>query len=228
MARTKQTKGGCGYCGREFTKGGMLRHLQACSRRAEIVAESPGRRGKTSSLTHLRVSASRIGDFWMDLEMTGSATLQDLDQYLRAIWLECCGHLSMFSTGGWAEEDQLSLNTRIDQVFQSSIQIVHVYDFGTSSETLVRAVAVRDGRPTTSRPVSLMARNNPPDLICMECDQLASGICIECEIEDLADGLLCDQHGETHPHRDYGDPMPVVNSPRMGMCGYDGPAEPPY
>ena len=160
--------------------------------------------------------------------MKGSATLQDLDGYLRAIWLECCGHLSMFSTGGWAEEDEISLNTRIHQVFKPGVQIVHVYDFGTSSETLVKAVAVRDGRPTTSRLIALMARNNPPDLACMECDQLASGICIECGIEDYADGLLCDQHGETHPHRDYGDPMPVVNSPRMGMCGYVGPAEPPY
>jgi hypothetical protein len=166
--------------------------------------------------------------FWLDLEMKGSATLQDLDGYLRAIWLECCGHLSMFSTGGWAEEDEISLNTRIHQVFKPGVQIVHVYDFGTSSETLVKAVAVRDGRPTTSRLIALMARNNPPDLACMECDQLASGICIECGIEDYADGLLCDQHGETHPHRDYGDPMPVVNSPRMGMCGYVGPAEPPY
>ena len=26
----------------------------------------------------------------------------------------------------------------------------------------------------------------------------------------------------------YGDPISLVNSPRLGMCGYDGPAEPPY
>ena len=29
-------------------------------------------------------------------------------------------------------------------------------------------------------------------------------------------------------HDEYGDPMPLVNSPRTGMCAYDGPAEPPY
>ena len=206
----------------------MLRHLQSCRRRAEIVAESDGKRGKTSSLTHMRVSAALTGDFWMDLEMRGSATLQDLDQYLRAIWLECCGHLSMFSTGGWAEENELPLDARIDQVFQPGVEIVHVYDFGTSSETLVRAADVRNGRPTTSRPIALMARNNPPELSCMECDQPAEGVCIECTYEAGADGLLCRQHEEAHPHRDYGDPMPVVNSPRMGMCGYDGPAKPPY
>ena len=206
----------------------MLRHLQTCRVRAEVVAESDLKRGRAGRLTHLRVSDAWNGDFWLDLEMKGSATLQELDGYLRAIWLECCGHLSLFSTGGWAEENELSQKARIDQILQPGDEIVHIYDFGTSSETLVRAVAVREGRPTTSRPIALMARNGPPELVCTECDGPAVGICIECVLEDDLDGLLCLQHEKTHPHDDYGAPMPVVNSPRMGMCGYDGPAEPPY
>ena len=32
--------------------------------------------------------------------MCGSATLEELDHYLRTIWLECCGHLSQFTIGG--------------------------------------------------------------------------------------------------------------------------------
>jgi hypothetical protein len=39
---------------------------------------------------------------------------------------------------------------------------------------------------------------------------------------------LCDEHAEDHPHDNYGEPIPLCNSPRMGQCGYDGPAEPPY
>ena len=30
------------------------------------------------------------------------------------------------------------------------------------------------------------------------------------------------------PHDNYREPIPVVNSPRMGRCGYTGPAEPIY
>ena len=225
--RRKQTKGSCGYCEREFTKGSMLRHLPTCKRRADIVAKSDRKRGRATNLTHLRVF-DRSGDFWMDLEMQGSATLQDLDRYLRAIWLECCGHMSLFSTGGWAEEDELSMKTRIDRVLGPGVELLHIYDFGDTSETLVRGVALREGRPTTSRPIALMSRNNMPDTPCMECDQTATHFCVECVYEHDAGGLLCRQHEETHPHDDYGDPMPVVNSPRTGMCGYDGPAEPPY
>ena len=225
--RRKQTRGNCGYCGRDFTKGSMLKHLPTCPRRAEIVAESDRKRGKAGTLLHLRV-LNKSGDFWFDLEMQAYATLQDLDRYLRYIWLECCGHMSMFSTGGWAEENELSMNTHIYRVLRPGIELLHIYDFGDTSETLVRGVAVREGRPTTSHPIALMARNNPLDRPCMECDQTATHFCVECLYEHDADGMLCRQHEETHPHGDYGDPMPVVNSPRTGLCGYDGPAKPPY
>jgi hypothetical protein len=51
---------------------------------------------------------------------------------------------------------------------------------------------------------------------------------MECLIEEEVWGVLCSKHAKTHPHSDYGDPIPLVNSPRLGMCGYEGPAEPPY
>jgi hypothetical protein len=41
------------------------------------------------TLWHLRVQDAYDKDFWLDLEMVGSASLDKLDKYLRAIWLEC-------------------------------------------------------------------------------------------------------------------------------------------
>ena len=38
-----------------------------------------------------------------------------------------------------------------------------------------------------------------------------------------------DKHAKTHPHKEFdGGHIALVNSPRLGMCGYVGPAEPPY
>jgi hypothetical protein len=87
---------------------------------------------------------------------------------------------------------------------------------------------VRQGKATTKHPIALMARNKKPELQCMECDQTAEWLCVECLYEDDEPGLLCDVHAESHPHEDYGEPMPLMNSPRVGMCGYYGPADPPY
>jgi hypothetical protein len=41
-------------------------------------------------------------------------------------------------------------------------------------------------------------------------------------------GLLCELHEAEHDCYSYWDPAPLVNSPRMGMCAYAGPAEAPY
>ena len=100
MPRRKQSRGKCTYCGEEFTKGRVFRHLEACFERLKAIEASDNKLGTTETLYHLRVQDSWQSDFWLDLEVRGSATLQELDRYLRAIWLECCGHLSQFSMGG--------------------------------------------------------------------------------------------------------------------------------
>jgi hypothetical protein len=74
----------------------------------------------------------------------------------------------------------------------------------------------------------LMARNEPLEFTCMKCKQPAEWLCMECVYEHEETGALCDKHAKVHPHDDYGEPLPIVNSPRMGMCGYEGPAEAPY
>lgn len=224
MPSRKQSRGKCAYCEGEFTKGRMLKHIEACPERRQVVGTSDGQPGTTESLYHLRVQDAWRSDFWLDLDVRGSATLQELDRYLRAIWLECCGHLSQFSVGG----REISNKRRVGQVFEPGIELTHIYDFGTSSETLVKAVAARKGRPTTSHPIALMARNSLPEASCIQCGRAASWFCNECLYEEEELGTLCDEHAQGHPHTDYGEPIPLVNSPRLGMCGYDGPAEPPY
>jgi len=227
MPRKPQSKGKCAYCGHETTKGAMTKHLSACPQRRTIIEQAENNKGKSETLYHLRVQAAYQSEFWLDLEMRGSAKLKDLDNYLRAIWLECCGHLSQFSIGGWRGEE-ISQDRKAKAVFNPGVQLTHIYDFGTSSETLINVIGMREGKPTTTHPIALMARNLIPEAKCIECDKPAAWLCTECLIENEVWGTLCDEHAQTHPHDNYGEPIPLVNSPRLGMCGYDGPAEPPY
>jgi len=227
MTRRKQSQGKCAYCGKEMAKELMLKHLSTCSQRQKVISESEHGSDMKQHLYHLRVEDAPSGDYWLDLEMRGSARLKDLDNYLRAIWLECCGHMSRFSFGGWDSKD-LAMKTQADQIFELGVKLTHIYDFGTSSETLIKVIGAREGKATTSNPISLMARNLPPEAKCIECEKPASWLCIECMYEEDSPGLLCDEHVQGHPHDNYGEPMPLVNSPRTGMCGYTGPAEPPY
>jgi len=227
MPGRKASKGKCTYCGEEMTKGRMARHLLSCPQRQQLISKAEQKKGKSETLYQLRVQDAWRSEFWLDLEMRGTATLGDLDHYLREIWLECCDHLSQFSIGGWRGKE-ISKRRGANEIFEPGIELTHIYDFGTSSETLIKVVGTREGKPTTRHPIALMARNSLPEAQCMECQQPAAWLCFECLFEDDVWGTLCDEHAQTHPHEDYGEPVPLVNSPRLGMCGYNGPAEPPY
>ncbi len=229
MARRKQIKGECAFCGREMTKGGLTRHLPACPERKEDIDNATQKQEEPEQdLYHLQVYTARMDDFWLHLEMKGSAQLHDLDAYLRSIWLECCGHLSQFSQGG-GRYIEISKSKRADQVFEPGVELTHIYDFGTSSETHIKVYDVREGYALSPHPIFLMARNNPPESECMECNESASWLCLECMYQTDAPGTLCEEHADAHlSHDAYGRLMPLVNSPRAGMCGYDGPATPPY
>ncbi|MCB0082298.1 MAG: hypothetical protein KDE47_15255 [Caldilineaceae bacterium] len=226
MARKRQSQGSCMYCGKEMSKGGISRHLKSCSARQDAMADAAG--DKEQALYHLQVQDAERGDYWLHLEMSGNATLQQLDKYLRAIWLECCGHLSTFFIGGAWSGMEVAMNRQIDRVFDMTDVLDHIYDFGTSSETKIKYVGKRKGVPLTKHPIALMARNVIPAAPCQECGQPAAWLCTECIYEHDMSGFLCDEHGQAHPHDDYGGVMVYVNSPRVGMCGYAGPAEPPY
>jgi len=81
--------------------------------------------GIVETLWHLRVHEAYNKDFWLDLEMTGSASLDKLDKYLRAIWLECCGHLSKFTIGGWGGMD-VGKARKADSTFEPGLVLRHL------------------------------------------------------------------------------------------------------
>ena len=227
MSTRKQTKGNCAFCGREMTSGGMSRHLQSCPERQKAIQTAVSSKTAPQPCYHLLVRDAYNRDFWLHLEMNGRSTLQDLDRYLRAIWLECCGHLSQFSVGGW-RGSEIPMNRKLESVVAPGHEMTHIYDFGTSSETVIKTVAVRLGNPLTQHPITLMARNSLPDATCAECGAAATWYCADCVVTRGKWINLCAAHRSNHDHDEYGGPSPLINSPRLGMCGYDGPAEPPY
>ncbi|MGI0494834.1 hypothetical protein ACN4EG_23870 [Alkalinema pantanalense CENA528] len=228
MPQRKSSKGHCIFCQKEFSKVSITKHLATCAERTKAIERANAGKGTAEMLFHLRVQDAYRKEFWLDLEMRSTKSLKDLDTYLRGIWLECCGHLSEFLLGTGRFASQIGKQRKLQDVFQRTDTLSHIYDFGTSSETIVKLVAVREGKPLTSKPILLMARNQRPEATCIECDQPAEYLCQECLIEDEVWGTLCAEHVESHPHDGYGDPIPLVNSPRLGMCGYDGLADPPY
>ena len=89
MARSRQTKGVCNYCNNEMTRGGMTRHLRDCAQRLNKIRQA-NERGHREKQYHLQAQDAYGLGHWLQLEMRGRATLEDLDWYLHLISFENC------------------------------------------------------------------------------------------------------------------------------------------
>jgi hypothetical protein len=218
MAR-QTTHGKCNLCGKTFGKAAMTRHLAKCR------DEHP-ERGQTR-IFHLLVEGYRT--YWLHIEIPASAKLARLDKFLRDIWLECCGHLSAFTIDRerydvspepdlWTGKKDHSMAIGLERVLEVGDKFEHEYDFGTTTELTLKVIAERTGA-LKANDVKILARNDPPELLCATCGQAATQLCAFCVYERNA--FYCDEHVGEHQCSEDAF-LPVVNSPRMGMCGYTG------
>lgn len=222
------TKATCPFCQGMFGKAGMTKHLAACKARAAAIEAESQQKSRRGRLFHLVVAGRHAPMYWMHLEVPADAHLTDLDSFLRETWVECCGHLSAFQIAGvsydsmdaieWGSGDKPMDGVKLGKVLGVGQQGIYEYDFGTTTELSLSVVAERTG-PVGGKTITVLARNEPPAIPCQNCGQPATEVCTECVWDGT--GWICDACVATHA---CGDEMllPVVNSPRVGMCGYSG------
>lgn len=140
------------------------------------------------------------------------------------------------------EQGEKGMGVQLDKVFTPGEKISYTYDFGSSTELLIKVVAEREGVIANDDTI-LLARNIPPAIVCDKCGQPAEHVvtfteewgnydflCTACVkqiassggTEDMAELLEAGEEGEDYYYEGL---LPVVNSPRMGVCGYTGEAE---
>ena len=221
MAKIK-SKGKCIFCEKEFAKSGIARHLTTHLQSMDKKQKSIGKS------FHVRVDAAEM---FLDLLVDQAILFQELDEYLRAIWLECCGHMSSFQIKGkhydidWdsMESPGEKMSDRVGKVFRKGMNIRYDYDFGSTTQLEVRVM--NEYKIPSPDGILLMSRNEPLPILCHDCNQqpaeticsihVYEGACMFCKSCVKKHAKSCDDFA------DYAE-MPVVNSPRMGVCAYDG------
>lgn len=216
------SEGKCSFCNATFSKAAMTRHLKSCKQREGL----PSVKTKKRKILHLLVEGRGMPEYWMHIEVPANATLQDMDSFLRDTWLECCGHLSAFTIEGisYAVEPQKefgdkSMRASLGKILAPGMTFIHEYDFGTTTGLTLKVMSEREGE-IREEPVDLLARNEPPRIACESCGKTATQVCSQC-IYSGEKAWFCDECASEH---ECGEDMflPVVNSPRVGMCGYTG------
>lgn len=241
-----QTKGLCKYCGKEYARGGMLRHLAACRERKEKIEPQNGKR--RYGYFELVITGKYENAYWLIVEAKETETLWDLDEFIRDIWVECCGHLSAFEIDGILYESNpspdifwgppaKSMDCKLKNVLSVGQTINYEYDFGSPTELVIKVHSYRQG--AGEKGITILSRNNPPQILCSHCQENdAEWIqseyrygekpfwCMEClrkvnmeEQEDVEDPEELEEWTDDELVEGC---LPVCNSPRMGICGYDG------
>jgi hypothetical protein len=113
------------------------------------------------------------------------------------------------------------MRVQVGSLLSPGVQFSHEYDFGTTTELRLKVVSEREGEVKGKSSIQVLARNEPPTIPCNVCGKPATHVCSQCIYEGT--GWLCETCSEEH---ECGEEMllPVVNSPRVGMCAYTGPA----
>ncbi len=197
----------CQLCGARLSKAAAVGHLRKC------LAQVNGSAGSRVLLLRAQPAGARM--YWLDIAARREAKLQELDNLLRCVWLECCGHMSEFSD---SRHETVSLKARIDEhLAVTGSRLGYVYDFGSSTELVVTHLGVVDAAAVKGARV--VVRNEAPVWPCDHCGEPATMICAQCS--NSGEGFCCHKHASEH---ECGEEMllPVVNSPRMGVCGYTG------
>jgi len=215
-------EGVCRFCLKTFSGRGIGRHLVACQARKQQDREDTARRQRLTTIYHVKISSYK--PFWLHIEMQATARLSDLDRFLRDIWLECCGHLSEFrindtaylvpmAMDGWWDPGAKSMDVPLQSVLSAKDRFEYEYDFGSTTYLEGQIFAVREG--VLKDKIRILARNSKPELECTNCDAEATDICVECWESYCKTCLVEHSCGEEMA-------LPVVNSPRMGVCGFTG------
>jgi len=220
MARQKKISiGKCAVCGKKLDNSEIKKHLSnEC-----FFAKNQSAKGK---LYYLEVKDAYAPAYWLLFAVSENATLEDINGFLRDIWLECCGHLSSFNIDGETYDscpdpdfdmDGKSMKCKIKGIFAKGMEFDYTYDFGSSTELVFKVIDIKPGKLDKKVKVQLLAANLFPENQCDSCKKTAMYACPCCGEK------VCEACADEH---ECGGPddilLPLTNSPRCGVCAYTG------
>ena len=209
MEEELNSEGKCLFCNATFSKREIGRHLATHLKKME--KEDSVKTPET--FCHIVVEADVM---FLHLLVKENAAMRKIDNYLKQIWLECCGHMSDFGHKNF----EISMTHKVVDVFESKVKIYHDYDYGSTTRVFLKGV--NNYQLKLKEDIILLSRNEPLKLMCSKCGkQAAVNICTVCDWDFYCESCSKLHEKECEDFSDYAS-MPIVNSPRMGVCGYSG------
>ena len=224
------TDGGCTICGQTMTLRRMRGHLLGHFKEGEGGREVP------AGACLVRITGYSPIRHWLYVRIGPRATLRTLDALLRDVWVDCCGHLSSFSTDetsyessvgdpdmGYDDRETETMDVGAADVLSEYGSLRYEYDYGTTTELFVSMACECPSAGIEPDEIELVARNVDIPYDCTECGGRGEAVClcVNCTWADKYT-LMCAACAKKHGHAGGEEThlLSVTNSPRMGMCAY--------
>ena len=141
-------KGKCYICNDIYSDSGLARHIKSCLIKTK---DAKTNNSNISNATYLiKVQDKYDSGYYLYLMVDGCVLLSELDQYLRDIWLECCGHLSSFKIDeinyerypdpGWGDREGMDIE--IEEVLDFGMFFSYMYDYGSTTELELKVMGI--------------------------------------------------------------------------------------
>lgn len=241
-------KGICVACGQMIAGSNCKKHLFFCSKMLNYLTKNQYNiMNPENTQNHFTPGyILKIVDFyrpqlyWIYVSAPSNLSLRDLDIYLRAFWLQCCSHMSCF-TGNDGKEyfphlfsnitfpnfenHFLMSNYSIEDFFGNNTTSYYSFDFGDTTKLQITVIEQINNAP--KQRFILLIQNEQPNYYCDLCsEQLIITYCDNCE-KSFCEKCNQEYHGKAEANKMNCDPqtscLPIINSPRVGKCGYRGP-----
>ena len=209
-------KAKCYYCNKELTERTIKRHMKNCSEMKKRVEEQNSTDKKQRNQFIIAIKSKYEGnDYCIYLSIDGTLGLVHIDQFIRDIWVECCGHLSGFRIRGKFYQDH-SMNTRLNDILDIDEKFEYEYDFGSTTYLNLEVVDIIQVSSSFSQ-IEIIARNHDIKHECETCGKEAKFFNYENDKWQCENCI--DENNDMISEIEY------CNSPRDGICGYEGHKE---
>lgn len=246
---TIKSVGKCSFCNETFSKSGIGRHLQKHIQDKVLLSQSGKsfmlkveqnpKWGSTPYFLMLWIDGetkiqkldSFLRQIW--LECCGHmSSFTNPKMVNRGGMFDFFGANNFLEHGNAKEYEkfveessgEIGMSKKANKTLSKDLKLIYQYDFGSTTELLVTVINEFPIKADDS--IVLLSRNEPPNLPCDLCgNEAATQICAVCaSYKDEV--LFCKKCAKKHAKTcdDFAEyaAMPVVNSPRMGVCAYEG------
>ncbi|HTK11992.1 MAG TPA: hypothetical protein VL485_32770 [Ktedonobacteraceae bacterium] len=95
------SNGSCAFCKAEVAKNKMTQHLKSCKQRQATIAErEKNAQQPKTRLFHILAEGRYNPQYWLHFEVSASASLWSIDDFLKDMWIDDLDHLSGFTING--------------------------------------------------------------------------------------------------------------------------------